>query len=261
MSDERNYIKLAPSLDIAGAVLWKNMLTTYGLYVIDKDIYKIPERSHSLIDVPGSNGSYAVDDGYYKNIDIWYDLGYTGTTTTIPSLMDSLSAFFAGSSYSGKYFSVTDSYSPLLFRKAILKGELNVLQSLKSTGTMRINLSCKPYRYYLSGYTHATISSTPISFINPSSETAYPLLYFTPTGENTTITLTIGSAIYVVDAALESSMILDCEKKILYSFYTGAVLNDWYTSETFPSIPTGTSAISITGATNTSWIMPRWYTL
>lgn len=269
MSDERNYIQL--SRGGVSSVSWTNMLTTYGLYVVDKDIFKIPERSYTLIDVPGSNGSYAVDDGYYKNVDIWYDLGYAGTTTTIPSLMDSLSAFFAGAYYSGKYFRVTDSYMPLYFRQAILKGETNILQELKSTGKMRMELSCKPYRYYVSGETDVTLTVTPVEVINPSQETAYPVYTVIAIplsiGAAVTVTIKINTTEYDINIPENSSsygFALDCEKMVCYDLY-GVVHNDWLDFTTFPTFPTGAVNVSAYPSVSCFGFMavvrPRWYTL
>ena len=269
MSDERNYIQL--SRGGAYSVSWTNMLTTYGLYVVDKDIFKIPERSYTLIDVPGSNGSYVVDDGYYKNIDIWYDLGYTGTTTTIPSLMDSLSAFFAGAYYSGKYFRVTDSYMPLYYRQAILKSEVNMLQELKSTGKMRLNLSCKPYRYYISGETGASLTVTPVEITNPSQETAYPVYVVIAlplsVGAAVTVTIKINTTEYDINIPENSSsyaFVLDCEKKVCYDT-DGVVHNDWLDFTTFPTFPTGAVNVSAFPSVPcfgfSAEVRQRWYTL
>lgn len=261
-----NYIQLSRGGNLTP--VWTNMATSFSLFVVDKDIYKVPERSYSLIEIPGANGSYVVDDGYYKNVDIWYDLGYVGAYS-IPSEMDSLTAFFAGTYYSGKYFRVTDSYNPLFFRLAILKGDVSMTQELEKSGKMRMNLSCKPYRYYVSGET-VVDTTTLVTSVNPGEE-SYPMFSIiaipTDTASTVHVTITVGSTDYVITIPAHSdtyTFILDSEKKVIFDL-DGVVHNDWIDFTTFPTLPHGSTTVRSSVDVSTSLFVAnmrtRWFTL
>ena len=63
----------------------------YGIYITGEAVYNAPERDVEFIEVPGRNGSIAMDKGRYKNITVTYPAGTFGKTRE--EFRDTLSDF------------------------------------------------------------------------------------------------------------------------------------------------------------------------
>ena len=47
----------------------------YGVYITGEAVYNAPERAVEMISIPGRNGSFALDQGRFENIEVTYPAG------------------------------------------------------------------------------------------------------------------------------------------------------------------------------------------
>ena len=53
---------------------------TYGVYITGEAVYNAPERDVEMIKIPGRNGSFALDNGRFQNIEVSYPAGIFAET-------------------------------------------------------------------------------------------------------------------------------------------------------------------------------------
>ena len=52
----------------------------YGIYITGEAVFNSPERDVEMIEIPGRNGTYALDKGRFHNIEVSYPAGIFGDT-------------------------------------------------------------------------------------------------------------------------------------------------------------------------------------
>lgn len=239
-----------------GTGIWTDLHTTYGLYIVDKDIYKFPEKSIEVIEIPGHDGDYVVDNGYYKNVDVWYDFESLVST---PNNINAIANKLYSAGLVGRYIDIKDTYQPDYYRRGVMIGGLTMREDKKISAKMRMTFSCDPYRYYHSGNDITTITPTATQFTNPSPHTSYPGITIVANDEQEVI-LYIGSSAYNFEFTIGGTYRVDSDKKVVFNMITGDIKNDYLKSAEFPIMQTGTHGVSITGAVECA-IMPMWRTL
>lgn len=146
----------------------------YGVYITGQAVYNSPKRDVELIEIPGRNGAFVLDNGRFENIEVTYPAGiYAESQEEFAQAISDLRNMLA--SWKG-YCRLTDEYNPEEYRMAVYKSGLDVDPvAFQRAGEFSITFDCKPQRWLTSGETKASVSSGS-TVTNPTLFDASPLI-------------------------------------------------------------------------------------
>lgn len=122
----------------------------YGIYITGEAVYNAPERDVEFIDIPGRNGSIAMDKGRYNNITVTYPAGTFGKTRD--EFREALSEFRNAILSQKGYQRLEDSYHPEEYRVAVYTAGLEVSAAAQGqAGEFDLTFECKPQRFLTIG--------------------------------------------------------------------------------------------------------------
>lgn len=224
----------------------------HGMTIDGAGVFNAPERDVETLSVPGRNGDIIIDNGRYRNTDVFYEAGITRDFKNNTAWARS---FFLARS--AGYYRLTDSYDTEHFRLARYKGGFEVEPSvLNRSGKVVLTFDSKPQRFLTSG--EAEQSKTKGSTItNPTAFPSKPLIHITSATNGAV--LTINGYTIRFTAAVSSAAYIDCETMEAYSGATN--LNNKISCNDFPVLTSGSNTISWTGTVNGFKIAPRWWEL
>lgn len=221
----------------------------YGVYITGEAVYNAPERSIDMVVIPGRNGTLALDQGRFENIEVAYPAGAFGSTQA--EFSSNISSFRNALVSRYKYVQIEDEYNSDEFRMGIYRSGLEVDPvSMGRAGEFDIVFDCKPQRFLKSGqnvYTR-TVSG---SISNPTLFEAKPLLVVTGTGN-----LTVNG---VQIAISESPTTIDCEAMEAYNGTTSRNSDIVLTPNRFPALKPGNNTITLGSGITKVEITPRWW--
>lgn len=146
----------------------------YGIYITGEAVYNAPERDIEFTDIPGRNGSVAIDKGRYRNITITYPAGAYGVTQK--EFREKLTRFRNAIISQVGYQRLEDTYHPDEYRMGVYASGLEVEPvSHGRAGEFNLVFECKPQRFLLVGDFPIPVDSG--DFLpNPTPFDARPLL-------------------------------------------------------------------------------------
>ena len=151
----------------------------YGVYITGEAVYNAPARDVEMITIPGRNGTFALDNGRFENIEVTYPAGiYADTEADFAQAVSDFRNFLCSKR---GYCRLTDEYNPNEFRMAIYKSGLEVDPTMLRAGQFEITFECKPQRWLTSGETATTMASGG-TITNPTLFESGPLLEATGYG-------------------------------------------------------------------------------
>lgn len=148
--------------------------TTYSVIVAGYGEYGAPNRAVTLVEVPGRNGSIVLDQGYYENITIKYDLVVKATDqsafkTAVDSYRNAIVSQLG-------YQRLTDTYHPNEYRMAMYAGGFeDEPQFHGRSAIFTLEFNCKPQRFLTSGETAVAVANNG-TVTNPTKYASSPLL-------------------------------------------------------------------------------------
>lgn len=145
----------------------------YGIYITGQAVYNAPERDVEMINIPGRNGSFALDKGRFQNIEVTYPAGIFADTET--DFAQGISDFRNFLCSRNGYVRLTDEYNPNEYRMAVYKSGLDVSPAQLKAGEFNITFDCKPQRYLLSGEEAIDVTSGD-TITNPTLFESSPML-------------------------------------------------------------------------------------
>lgn len=146
----------------------------YGLVVEGSGDYSAPKRATETINIPGRNGAFQLDKGYYENIEIEYKVVVADATQA--DFNDTIEAFRNAIVSQIGYQRLEDTYHPGEYRMAAYDGGLNDAPTFHGKGAIfKIKFNCKPQRWLTSGETKTSVSSGS-TVTNPTRFDASPLI-------------------------------------------------------------------------------------
>lgn len=217
-----------------------------GIYISGAGTYASPERDREFVQVEGRNGDLIIDNGRYQNIIVEYPAfmrrGFAFSSVDIRN------GFLNGSR---GYQRLTDSYHPEEFRMGIFNGAFEPdTGPWNASAHFVLAFNCKPQRFLFDGEQVRTFTAAG-SLINPSQETAFPLVRVYGYG-----TLSIGSTIMTISNHGQTYIDLDCETG---NAYHGSQNLNAYVTRDFPVLGAGATGVAFSGNITKVEITPRWW--
>lgn len=147
----------------------------YGIYISGEGVYNAPERVVEFIEVPGRNGSIAMDQGRYENISITYPAMYLGKDQE--EFREKLSDFRNAILSQNGYQRLEDSYHPDEYRMGVYASGLEVTKVFRKMrgGEFELTFNCKPQRWLTVGALSIPLDSGDV-LQNPTVFDSSPLL-------------------------------------------------------------------------------------
>ena len=145
----------------------------YDVYLTGTGVFNAPERTVEMVEIPGRNGNYALDQGKFNNISVTYNAGIVDYSES--DFADKVSAVRNWLCSKVGYKRLSDDYNPNEYRMAVFKSGVNIEHEDLRTGTFEITFDCKPQRWLTSGETAVAVSSGD-TITNPTLYGAKPLL-------------------------------------------------------------------------------------
>ena len=146
----------------------------YGVYVTDVEVFGAPVRNVEMIQIPGRNGSFALDKGSYENIQVTYKC-VMGCESQA-DFNAGISAFRNMLASRTGYKRLEDEINTSEYRMACFRGGISVPTLNKETAKFDIVFDCKPQRYLKSGETAVSVASGG-TLNNPTLFYSHPLLH------------------------------------------------------------------------------------
>ena len=145
----------------------------YDVYLTGTGVFNAPQRAVDLLEIPGRNGNYALDQGRFNNITVTYKAGIVDYSES--NFADKVSAVRNWLCSKVGYVRLTDDYNPDEYRMAVFKNGITVDHDDLKTGEFDITFECKPQRWLTSGETATAVANNG-TLSNPTPFEAEPLL-------------------------------------------------------------------------------------
>ena len=146
----------------------------FGIYISGEGVFNAPKRAVEYIQVPGRNGAFALDQGYYENIEVTYP-GFN-YEPNMADFCDQLAGFRNAICSQKGYQRLSDTFHPNEYRMAVYSEGLEIEPMKYNTASnFKMKFNCKPQRYLTSGETELTVTSGQ-TINNPTLFDSSPLL-------------------------------------------------------------------------------------
>ena len=201
------------------------------------------------VQVPGRNGTVVISTGAYKNRSGLAEC-FALQKDVIGKINEINRFLFASVGYRRLEISGDDDH----FLMAKVKNGAQIAPRLQTLNPFEIAFDCKPQRFLKSGENTLTFTM-PGDFLNIYGFPAKPIVKAYGNGEGT---VTIGdTTVRILD--MEDHIILDCDTM---NAYKGSLNQNLYiNAPEFPTLESGTNAVSFSGGITKIEITPRWWEL
>lgn len=154
----------------------------YGIYISGEGVFDAPKRDVEMIEIPGRNGAFALDNGRFENIEVTYP-AFNFEPNDYETFAQNLSDFRNALCSQKGYQRLTDSFHPDEYRMAVYKDGLEIKPVKYNTASeFTITFDCKPQRWLMSGEAALDIASGS-TLMNPTLFESSPLLEIEGTGD------------------------------------------------------------------------------
>lgn len=145
----------------------------FGVYLTGEGVFNAPERAVEMLEIPGRNGKFALDQGRFENIEVTYKAGMFDVTEA--NFASKIEAFRNWLCSKVGYVRLSDDYNPNEYRMAVYSKGVKVDHDFLIAGEFEITFNCKPQRWLTSGETAVSVASGG-TLTNPTLFDASPLL-------------------------------------------------------------------------------------
>lgn len=145
----------------------------YDVYLTGDGVFNAPERAVEMLEIPGRNGNYALDQGKFNNISVTYKAGIVDYSES--NFANKVSSVRNWLCSKVGYKRLSDDYNPNEYRMAVFRSGVNIDHVDLKTGEFEITFDCKPQRWLTSGETAVTVADGG-TLSNPTPFEAEPLL-------------------------------------------------------------------------------------
>lgn len=149
--------------------------STYGVYITGEGVFNAPSRVVEMIEIPGRNGNYALDQGRFENIEVKYkcgmfDVDESNFATKVANFRNWICSKVG-------YVRLTDEYNPNEYRMAVYSRGLEVSHEMLIAGEFEITFECQPQRFLTSGETAVSVANNG-TITNPTLFASRPTIEF-----------------------------------------------------------------------------------
>ena len=230
----------------------------YGMVVSEAPSFERARRKQTIISVPGRTGDVVFQEDAWEdvprpyNVFIAEDLQEDSGGNISGTLAERVDNFEAMLNSKTGYQRLEDNFEPDVYRRAYYSGGDGFTNELLAVGRATINFTCDARRFLKSGETPIQVSNGD-SIINPTRFKSKPLIHIE--ASNKTIGITINGK--TITAVVADYINIDCEKMNAYRL--AAENKNADISGDFPTIASGSNAITITGTPTKVTIKPNWF--
>lgn len=234
--------------------------TDYGIVVSEAPVFERPNRKQTIIQVPGRNGSVIFPEDAWEDVvrsyNVWLSENVTEDSGGDKSgyLVEYVDAFEAFLNSKKGYVRLEDNFEPDIYRLAYYSGGDSFSNEMTQYGRATLRFTCRPERFLKSGETPISVTNG-ATLTNPTRFASKPIIHIEASNE--TISVSIGGK--TITAEVTDYINIDCERMNAYRLPVENK-NDKI-SGSFPTIPSGSNTIGITGTYTKVEITPQWYTV
>lgn len=145
----------------------------YNTHITGQGVFNAPVRAVEMVNIPNRNGAFALDQGYFENVELTYEASIAADS--VAEFSQAVSDLRNWLCSKKGYCRLEDDYNPNEYRMAVYKSGLEVEPFLASTGKFDIVFDCKPQRFLTSGESAISVTSGD-TITNPTRFDAKPLL-------------------------------------------------------------------------------------
>lgn len=221
-------------------------LSDFGCYYSGSNMWRKPQRMADTYSIPGKNGDLSIDLNSYSNISRQFDCYINGDfARNYSALVDALHSVQG-------YQRFECSEEPDAYMMALFTSEIEPdMWQFNKRGTFTLEFNFKPQKWLKSGEIAIEIDSS-ISLVNPTHQTATPLIEVTGTGSVTIndsiLTLSTNTSTTIIDCAIQDAYEESINRNNALTVTNG-----------FPVL-VDNNTISVSGF-DTVKLTPRWWRL
>lgn len=146
----------------------------YDLYIGGEGVWNAPARAVEVVEIPGRNGSIAIDQGHYENVTVVYTI--INNEASLADFRTKIDAFRNAICSQKGYQRLADSFHPDEYRLAMFVDGMEVKPiNYTAAAEFEIKFNCKPQRFLTSGESEVTVT-TGDELYNPTQYEAGPLI-------------------------------------------------------------------------------------
>lgn len=146
---------------------------TFNLFISEAGPHGAPERAVEMLEIPGRNGFYALDQGRFNNTEVTYHVVVDGDDDEdfAEAMADVREWLCSGTGYKR----LEDDYNPNEYRMAVYRNGFETDEAFWNGAEFDITFDCKPQRWLTSGETATAVANNG-TLTNPTLFDAEPLL-------------------------------------------------------------------------------------
>lgn len=221
-------------------------LADYQCTYDGSELWRIPEKLVDTYSIPARNGDVIISQKKYSNITRPFSCYIRKDwVKNYNSLVNALS------SIEGYARLETTEEEDVFVMASFHSGIEPSMWQFNERGTFTLNFDCKPQKWLKSGENAIFIDSSKV-LMNPTSQSAFPLIKVTGTG-----TITVNSSVLTLSQNT-STTIIDCETQDCYEDSINRN-GDLTINGGFPVLVKGENTVSVDGCTIE--LIPRWWRL
>lgn len=222
----------------------------YGIVVSDAPSFDKPNRRANVFNVQGRNGSVIFQDGSYDDVVRSYKVWVAEDHGDLTEKVNAVSGWLYSKT---GYQRLEDSFEPEYFRMAYINSIGNFTNELTQYGEATLSFTCRPERFLKTGEEVVFVTNGDAIY-NPTRFESKPLIHIEGTG-----TVSINISGKTMTASIADYINIDCDRLDAYRLPNEN--KNAYVSGTFPTIASGTNAITLTGTITKCEITPRYFTI
>lgn len=232
----------------------------YGMVVSEAPSFERARRKQTVITVPGRTGDVVFQEDAWEdvprpyNVFIAEDLQEDSGGNISGTLAERVDEFEAMLNSKTGYQRLEDNFEPDIYRRAYYSGGDGFSNELLAIGRATINFTCDARRFLKSGEDPVEVDDGD-TLTNPTRFASKPLIHIEASNE--TISVSIGGK--TITADVTDYINIDCERMNAYRLPVENKNDD--ISGSFPTIPSGSNTIGITGNYTKVEITPNWFTV
>lgn len=234
--------------------------TDYGIVVSEAPVFERPNRKQTIIQIPGRNGSVIFPEDAWEDVvrsyNVWLSENVTEDSGGDKSgyLVEYVDAYEAFLNSKKGYVRLEDNFEPDVYRLAYYSGGDAFSNEMTQYGRASLRFTCRPERFLKSGEIPVSVTNG-ATLTNPTRFASKPIIHIEASNE--TISVSIGGK--TITAEVTDYINIDCERMNAYRLPVENK-NDKI-SGSFPTIPSGSNTIGITGTYTKVEITPQWFSI